>query len=199
MAMLFLFSLLALAACISASCAQGGPNKTAIDPAFDVFGTISKRIKAQLPHRNYTVTHWEKGWLPHDCAYHAETLGYAPADLEAFNLTYPDCDEPWVACRHKDAKTNISTIGHVRQIVLYFIPLLHRRYKQQAVDRFLDAGDYSHRNARFQQAPDLDSVFPQFGLCLNFGLQHDGPRRLLDLQRFNPRAVALLGLKRAQT
>jgi len=125
MAMLSLSPLLALAACFSASYAQDGPNKTAVDPSFDMFGGMSEVIGSHLPFQKYIVSYWDKGWIPHDCAFHAEAFGYAAADLEAFNLTFPDCDEPWVTCRHKDTKTSISTIGYVRPIILHFIPIFH--------------------------------------------------------------------------
>lgn len=33
-----------------------------------------------------------------------------PADIEAFDVKFDDCDTPWVICRHKDSQMNISWI-----------------------------------------------------------------------------------------
>lgn len=58
-----------------------------------------------------TQDQWEPGLVPWDCKYHAEQSFQLNAkDIEVYNVTYTDCQDPWVICRHKDSPVDIITI-----------------------------------------------------------------------------------------
>ena len=51
------------------------------------------------------VQDWEAGWTFQACKDEAEMRSYNPADFEVFAVTYSDCDEPWIMCRHKEVES----------------------------------------------------------------------------------------------
>ncbi|KLU87298.1 hypothetical protein MAPG_06299 [Magnaporthiopsis poae ATCC 64411] len=72
----------------------------AVDAALlDVFPTVPS--KSEL---------WEPGLLPLNCAkYHATFPSLSPGfNFSVYNVTYNDCDSPWVFCRHADAHRSIE-------------------------------------------------------------------------------------------
>ncbi|KAI1809739.1 hypothetical protein GGS20DRAFT_590295 [Poronia punctata] len=89
-----------LSSCLDLDLDLGNPSKSPLDPPFDM-DIISAGLDRHLPYQDFVVDHWDSGLIPRDCAFHTAPLGYAAADFEAFNVTYPDCDKPWVMCRHR--------------------------------------------------------------------------------------------------
>ncbi|KAL4886637.1 hypothetical protein BJY04DRAFT_178054 [Aspergillus karnatakaensis] len=56
-----------------------------------------------------TYEQWEFGWLPARCHDVAESWeNQDPYDMEVFNVTYEDCAQPWVMCRHKEAQLTLD-------------------------------------------------------------------------------------------
>ena len=52
-----------------------------------------------------TVQDWEAGWTFQACKDEAEMRSYNPADFEVFEVSYSDCEEPWVMCRHREVQS----------------------------------------------------------------------------------------------
>jgi hypothetical protein len=116
MAIFSFSSVLSLAACIAASSAQdvAHPDKAPVTPPFDMQVAVSTHIGQHLQGRKFDISYWDEGWIPGDCAIRSAPEGYSAADFEAFNVTYTDCDEPWVMCRHKRSTTSAQTMAEVR-------------------------------------------------------------------------------------
>lgn len=78
-------------------------NKPFIDPYYDKDGglRLESALRASLPEKSYSSSHWSSGWLPDICKDIATDWSHSPWDIDAINVTYPDCGTPWVLCRHK--------------------------------------------------------------------------------------------------
>jgi hypothetical protein len=110
-----LTSVLALVALMPVSFAEAppGPNKTPVDPPFDMDGVINDGICHHLPSQTFTLSLWPAGWIPEDCAEYTKNEGYAAADFEAFNVTYGDCSDAWIMCRHKNSTSDPNMMAGV--------------------------------------------------------------------------------------
>ncbi|KAL4940480.1 hypothetical protein BDV06DRAFT_224053 [Aspergillus oleicola] len=83
-------------------------NKTIMDPAVP-FDHMDTHLYANLPPTPATWEAWEYGWLPARCHDVAESFeNQSPYDMEVYNVTYSDCDKPWIMCRHKDAPLTLD-------------------------------------------------------------------------------------------
>ncbi|KAL5339852.1 hypothetical protein BJX70DRAFT_140399 [Aspergillus crustosus] len=81
--------------------------KPIADPAvpFDHMDTF---LYDNLEPTPATYEQWEYGWLPARCHDVAENENQSPYDMEVFNVTYADCDQHWVMCRHKEAQLTLD-------------------------------------------------------------------------------------------
>ncbi|KAM7203792.1 hypothetical protein V8F20_003798 [Naviculisporaceae sp. PSN 640] len=59
----------------------------------------------KFTQRTANISTWKSGFLPKQCFDEAKVKGFSPADMEAFSITYDDCGEPWVFCRHVKSQT----------------------------------------------------------------------------------------------
>ncbi|KAL4962424.1 uncharacterized protein BDV14DRAFT_202759 [Aspergillus stella-maris] len=84
-------------------------NKTIMDPAVP-FDQMDTHLYANLPPTAATWEEWEYGWLPARCHDVAEAEGHSPEDMTVYNVTYSDCDRPWIMCRHKDAPMSLDNL-----------------------------------------------------------------------------------------
>lgn len=57
-----------------------------------------------------TSDKWDGSTVPSDCKGFAEDQKLNAADIETYNVTYSDCADPWVLCRHKDTPVDLNTI-----------------------------------------------------------------------------------------
>lgn len=65
-----------------------------------------------------TVSQWDHGRLPRACWEMATSEGpdryiggeCTVAGIEVYNVTYNDCDEPWIVCRCPEAEDNLDTV-----------------------------------------------------------------------------------------
>ncbi|KAL2868793.1 uncharacterized protein BJX67DRAFT_349204 [Aspergillus lucknowensis] len=64
-----------------------------------------------LPSVGHSVASWEAGWIPQDCKDLGEGEDLAATDFEVYEVTYDDCADPWLVCRHKEAPNDISAIA----------------------------------------------------------------------------------------
>ncbi|KAI3327337.1 hypothetical protein HD806DRAFT_550857 [Xylariaceae sp. AK1471] len=127
-----LSSVLALVACIVVSFAQNTvkPNMTGVIPSWDMKNTISTHIGQHLPgQKSFDINYWDDDWIPSDCASYTKPEGYSAADFEAFNVTYNDCADPWIMCRHK----NSTTSAHTMADMFGHIPLGMREYNRHMI------------------------------------------------------------------
>ncbi|ORY61401.1 uncharacterized protein BCR38DRAFT_348108, partial [Pseudomassariella vexata] len=46
------------------------------------------------------------GWIPEDCKKRTESYNYLHFEIDVYNVTYTDCDNPWILCRHKKSTTS---------------------------------------------------------------------------------------------
>ena len=58
-----------------------------------------------MPLTEATVRDWDAGWTFKSCKEEGDMRGLNAADFEVFEVSYSDCDEPWVMCRHKDVES----------------------------------------------------------------------------------------------
>ncbi|KAK6500860.1 hypothetical protein TWF506_003621 [Arthrobotrys conoides] len=58
-----------------------------------------------VPH---TVVQWPAGSLPSSCAVQMASRGCQPNQVQVYNVTYEDCDRPWVFCRCESAPVHIG-------------------------------------------------------------------------------------------
>ncbi|KAB8345843.1 hypothetical protein FH972_022898 [Carpinus fangiana] len=75
-------------------------DKPALTPDLDYLnqGNIDNHGPTQS-----TTAGYEAGQIPADCKDRAQAEGHDPADMEVTYVTYTDCADPWVFCRHKDS------------------------------------------------------------------------------------------------
>ncbi|KAL6237117.1 hypothetical protein BDW75DRAFT_238578 [Aspergillus navahoensis] len=62
-----------------------------------------------LPTVNSQIAVWASGYIPKDCQDLGSDEGYDASEFEVYEVTYDDCGDPWLFCRHKDVKIDIAT------------------------------------------------------------------------------------------
>ncbi|KAL4884501.1 hypothetical protein BJY04DRAFT_182616 [Aspergillus karnatakaensis] len=67
---------------------------------------------ANLPEVASQISQWEAGFIPKDCKDLGEGEGLNAADFEVYDVTYDDCSDPWLICRHKDAEPVIADVAN---------------------------------------------------------------------------------------
>ncbi|KAM7185480.1 hypothetical protein V8F33_012367 [Rhypophila sp. PSN 637] len=110
-------------------------DKPFIDPFYDKDGglRLEAALRANLPEKAYSSSHWSSGWLPDICRDIASDWNHNLWDIDAINVTYPDCSTPWVLCRHKaHPRSEQELLGlisripvRLRQSIATFIALPH--------------------------------------------------------------------------
>ncbi|KAH8892703.1 hypothetical protein GQ53DRAFT_763832 [Thozetella sp. PMI_491] len=60
-----------------------------------------------------TLHQWEWGWIPLRCHDTAITEGLSPYDIEVYDVTYSDCPNAWVFCRHHASPMDITSMRDV--------------------------------------------------------------------------------------
>lgn len=85
-------------------------DKPAIQPAFDLDGSMETQLRQYLPQKAFGYTQWAAGWVPQDCYDAATDNGFSPADYAVYDVTYTDCSESWVICRHTDSPVSADEI-----------------------------------------------------------------------------------------
>ncbi|KAK6535478.1 hypothetical protein TWF694_001934 [Orbilia ellipsospora] len=60
-----------------------------------------------------TVVQWPAGSLPNSCAVQMAARGCAASHVQVYNVTYSDCDRPWVFCRCDYAPVPIGRTADV--------------------------------------------------------------------------------------
>ncbi|KAL2127563.1 hypothetical protein VTI74DRAFT_10555 [Chaetomium olivicolor] len=77
-------------------------DKPAVKPAFSN-AKQERHLHKELPQVSWRQEPWESGYLPEACVSDAQNTGFDPADFEAVEAWYDDCDASWTICRHKKA------------------------------------------------------------------------------------------------
>ncbi|KAL5332412.1 hypothetical protein BJX70DRAFT_407634 [Aspergillus crustosus] len=67
--------------------------------------------EANLPTVASQISQWEAGSIPKDCKDLGEGEDLSAADFEVYDVTYDDCSDPWLICRHKDAEPAIADVA----------------------------------------------------------------------------------------
>ncbi|KAI0835485.1 hypothetical protein F5Y06DRAFT_299630 [Hypoxylon sp. FL0890] len=99
-------------------------SKREIIPPFDFQGAIEKGLQEHLPSTPWRITPWNGTLLPLECNHMVDKYLVNISKIEVFQVKYDDCNQPWVMCRHKEAKTNASTMAET----FGKIPLSMREY-----------------------------------------------------------------------
>ena len=88
-----------------AGLAVGQINKPSAQPPFDVWWSMDDANRANIPTVSWTSSHWSSGWIPETCtgARDGWLSQFSPWDFDVLNVTYSDCRDPWVICRHKQS------------------------------------------------------------------------------------------------
>ncbi|KAI9148481.1 putative conidiation-specific protein (con-13) protein [Paramyrothecium foliicola] len=79
---------------------------------------MNNELKAVLPVVAHTAIKWAPGWVPSACFLSLYLEDLERSDFEVYNVTYSDCPEPFVVCRHKDTPASpeliFASIGRLR-------------------------------------------------------------------------------------
>lgn len=64
-----------------------------------------------LPSHTYTLSQWTNQRMPSMCHYVINYYSFNPTDFTVYNVTYTDCNEPWVICRHTGSSPSINQLA----------------------------------------------------------------------------------------
>ncbi len=96
------------------ACIPGAyPDKPALEPDIrfaDQVAVLNKSLK----QASWQATQWPAGWLPQSCKDSADRYGLNYRDFVVHIVTYDDCDDPTVICRHVDAVNTADDTLDVR-------------------------------------------------------------------------------------
>ncbi|KAL4989483.1 hypothetical protein BDW68DRAFT_67172 [Aspergillus falconensis] len=62
-----------------------------------------------LPTVDSQIAVWASGYIPKDCQDLGSGEGYDASEFEVYEVTYDDCSDPWLFCRHRDVEVDIAT------------------------------------------------------------------------------------------
>ncbi|KAL4791404.1 hypothetical protein BDV19DRAFT_370550 [Aspergillus venezuelensis] len=62
-----------------------------------------------LPAVTHQASLWPSGSIPQDCKDLGEGEGHSASDFEVYDVTFDDCADPWLFCRHKEVEVDIDT------------------------------------------------------------------------------------------
>jgi len=98
-------------------------DKPFIDPFYDKDGglRLEPALRAALPEKAWSSSHWSSGWLPDICKDIAVDWNHNPWDIDALNVTFSDCGTPWVLCRHKRHLRSEQELFGVSPFYLFFL------------------------------------------------------------------------------
>lgn len=85
-----------------------------VQPEYDVWGTMDAQLKAHMPLTNYTTELLAPGWVPESCFNGHYLENIQGRDIDVYNVTFADCAEPFLVCRHKNTKATPKQIFDVR-------------------------------------------------------------------------------------
>ena len=71
---------------------------------------IINGLDPHMPFNGASYALWDANWIYESCKSEAEMRGYNIHDIEVWDAYYPDCDSPWLMCRHKDVKISRDEI-----------------------------------------------------------------------------------------
>jgi hypothetical protein len=90
-------------------------DKPTINPAFDMDGSMETQLRNTLKYPSQIVVgDWDKGVIPQTCYEESVRNNINPKDLEAHDVWYPDCPDPWTVCRHKNSNADFADSLWVR-------------------------------------------------------------------------------------
>jgi hypothetical protein len=92
-----------------------------ISPEYDVWGSMDEAVLGALSVNGtvgFTISEWAPGWVPSTCFQHEWLSSLEAKDFVVYNITYDDCSEPFVLCRHKDSPASIGLIFTVSLILV---------------------------------------------------------------------------------
>ncbi|KAI9150460.1 putative conidiation-specific protein (con-13) protein [Paramyrothecium foliicola] len=82
----------------------------AINPEYD--GGIMDNNMRALPVPYYDVEQWAPGYVPRTCFDDTWLEPIHGEDMEVYTVTYGDCEEPTIICRHKNTPASPGSIFH---------------------------------------------------------------------------------------
>ncbi|KAL4822056.1 hypothetical protein BDW67DRAFT_7134 [Aspergillus spinulosporus] len=100
---LFTFS---AASALFLTLARAELDKPALTPDLDY---LLEGNSNSLPTVNSQIAVWPSGYIPNDCQDLGSGEGYNASEFEVYEVTYDDCADPWLFCRHKDVEVDIAT------------------------------------------------------------------------------------------
>jgi hypothetical protein len=70
---------------------------------------VNDKMMANMPSTKSTYKQWAAGTIPETCANEGKNANPSlnPADFQIFDVTYTDCSEAWIMCRHKSAQLTL--------------------------------------------------------------------------------------------
>ncbi|KAH7303801.1 hypothetical protein B0I35DRAFT_495969, partial [Stachybotrys elegans] len=88
---------------------------------------------------------WVDGNLPLRCYDIAIQEGFSPADVDAYDVTYDDCETPWVFCRHRSAEMDLfgmrDTFGRIPVRTRQYVRTIMGLPGARSAYAFSDRGD----------------------------------------------------------
>ena len=83
-------------------------------PEYDVWGHMDTQLRNHMTVTNYTAVLMERGWVPESCfnGWYMDTI--SGSDIDVYTVTFGDCPEPSIVCRHRNTPASpeaIFTVG----------------------------------------------------------------------------------------
>ncbi|KAF1963830.1 hypothetical protein CC80DRAFT_498937 [Byssothecium circinans] len=124
------------AAGIDTSATPAHSNKSILNPEVDVYdwafiGHLNYSHDWHIDYWNLTDLKLQRGetGICRDCEAVFRDAGLKAEDMQIYNVTYADCDEPWVMCRHRLS----SKADHMAAFQFSMIPVGMRQYIRHAI------------------------------------------------------------------
>ena len=87
----------------------------AITPEYPLYGEMDRAMDAQLTAGRYRATLLPHGWLPRTCFNGWGLTDFHGADFDVYRVTFPDCEEPTIVCRHRNSPASPQVIFEVNR------------------------------------------------------------------------------------
>ncbi|KAF2789224.1 hypothetical protein K505DRAFT_378362 [Melanomma pulvis-pyrius CBS 109.77] len=122
-------------------------NKSILQPALP---DLSPGLIANLNGSIEKIKRWDNGMINEDCKKWMTSIGAVnlKTDVEMYNITFSDCAQPWVMCRHKFASYKIDATA----VAFARIPVLMRSHIRHVI--MLPATNHNGKSI----SNDLDNV-----------------------------------------
>jgi hypothetical protein len=100
-------------------------NFTVVQPPYDTWGAINSQLKEVMKPTTYKAELLEPGWVPESCFNGPYLDSIEGKDIDVYSVTFADCPEFFIVCRHKNTPASpelIFTVNPLSAILLVYLP-----------------------------------------------------------------------------